>query len=428
MKGAAVVVAACLLIGLPRYKAGVLLGDEGFLAYGAERVLQGEVPHRDFFTLHPAASFYTVAAIFEVFGTSLDTLRTAGLILSIFISLGVYFVALRVVKPIPAAIAAIAAAILGMPSFLYIPFAVWQAMAVGLAAVLLRLDKRPFAAGVVAALAILLRHDQGVYLAVALLTLPERKRFLAGIAVIAAPAAAVVLAVRPMFEQLVLFPFHYAKTSSLPFPPPSSPLALLFYLVPIVDLIALKLLPQKFFPIWSLLFFLQALTRTDLSHLAVALPPFCIVVAALCDTSWKRIAAVAFLLTTIPQTLPGTAGANQPIELERARGIRTADGAGLTAMVRTIQKLVPPQRTILCLPYQPLIYFLAERRNPTHWNYIWKGDQSPADLAALIAQARRDPPQAIVVSGEENVPKEILDYIHAGYVPKFGGQIYVPRP
>lgn len=49
--------------------------DEGLIVCGAERVAHGQVPYRDFFTGYPPAPFYTMAAVFRVFGTTLPAAR-----------------------------------------------------------------------------------------------------------------------------------------------------------------------------------------------------------------------------------------------------------------------------------------------------------------------------------------------------------------
>ena len=42
--------------------------DEGLALLGADRVLGGDIPHRDFFTLYAPGGFYAMAALFHVFG------------------------------------------------------------------------------------------------------------------------------------------------------------------------------------------------------------------------------------------------------------------------------------------------------------------------------------------------------------------------
>src|SRR5690242_13353512 len=62
-------------IAYPRWRAWIDWRDEGLLAYGAVRVLNGEVPHRDFVSLQPPLSYYTAAIVFKLLGTSLLSLR-----------------------------------------------------------------------------------------------------------------------------------------------------------------------------------------------------------------------------------------------------------------------------------------------------------------------------------------------------------------
>src|ERR1019366_6838195 len=46
----------CLSFGLARYRSGIDLADEGCLAYGAVRVMDGQMPNRDFVSLQPPLS------------------------------------------------------------------------------------------------------------------------------------------------------------------------------------------------------------------------------------------------------------------------------------------------------------------------------------------------------------------------------------
>lgn len=49
--------------------------DEGIILTGAHNVLQGAVPHRDFYTNYGPAQFYILAALFDLFGTSASVAR-----------------------------------------------------------------------------------------------------------------------------------------------------------------------------------------------------------------------------------------------------------------------------------------------------------------------------------------------------------------
>ena len=74
----AILLLIAIAIAYPRWRAGIDWRDEGLLAYGAERVVHGEIPHRDFVSLQPPLSFYTAAVAFKLGGTSLATLRVFG--------------------------------------------------------------------------------------------------------------------------------------------------------------------------------------------------------------------------------------------------------------------------------------------------------------------------------------------------------------
>ena len=49
--------------------------DEGIVLQGAERVLRGQIPYRDFFTFYTPGSFYLVALVFRIFGDSFTVAR-----------------------------------------------------------------------------------------------------------------------------------------------------------------------------------------------------------------------------------------------------------------------------------------------------------------------------------------------------------------
>lgn len=70
--------------------------DEGIVLQGAERILRGEMPYRDFFTFYTPGSFYLLAGIFRVFGDSFIVARTSIAIAGAEFSLITYLLARRV--------------------------------------------------------------------------------------------------------------------------------------------------------------------------------------------------------------------------------------------------------------------------------------------------------------------------------------------
>jgi len=50
---------------------GVNVYDEGLIVFGAIRVMNGDVPYRDFYANYGPAQFYVLAGLFKVFGPSI---------------------------------------------------------------------------------------------------------------------------------------------------------------------------------------------------------------------------------------------------------------------------------------------------------------------------------------------------------------------
>ena len=465
---AALLLAFAVAIAYPRWRAGIDWRDEGLLAYGAVRVMHGEVPQRDFVSVQPPLSFYTAAGIFKLCGTSLVSLRGFGLSIFLLLPLLTYGVGRNFMGPVLSFAAATPACILGLPYCNFVPLAVWQGIAASLAAVffflLAALSIRQwlaFPAGALSALSLFLRHDQAVYtmVSIAALTIAlalargdsipgtNLKRalllWLAGIAIVLIPAILIcwrIGALPEMFRQLILFPFTtYRKTSSLPFPRftvwqsiRETAVVLLFYLPPIVQAIASiyvarSLISRRFgrreavltfLVIWSALFYLQVIVRSDFTHLVITLSPFFLLMAfgwsivhekmanyrktnvALSTASAILVALFLWILHSF--ALPDVTQANEQLALDRA-GVRIEQAHVVADFVQRLQASVPPDRSILVLPYQPMFYFLCERRNPTRWNYLWPGDQTAQDHERLIEEAERDPPAMVLLAEQRHV-------------------------
>ena len=490
-----------LIIALPRFCNGIDIGDEGFLAYGAVRVMEGQTPNLNFVSLQPPLSFYSVATVFKLFGTSLITLRALGLCIYLVIPLFVYALSRHLARPTMALAAAVPSAVLGMPFFNFVPFAVWHGVLATLVAAFLFLramdgSRRSlaFLAGVATGLTLLSRHDQGFYLSVAICsyavvhklvnsktvgkTPPGRMLSFWSLGLIALmlPMAihwSVSGAVPEMFKQLIVFPLTvYSKTSSLPMPqfnfdrPVAANVVVgLYYLPPAVQgltvvLLLIRLLRKRFsareakityFLVLSVLFYCQVLTRSDVSHLVITLPPCFVLFAWWLETATTAAAAAIakmagldahgrsvslaaasavlflasavfflFLTYTNPFFLRSLQGPVNKIHLDRAGVHLEAQAAAswetVTAM---IQKYAPRNRSILCLPYQPMLYFLSGRRNPTRWNYLWPGDQTPQDHKDLITQAKSDPPAMVIIFDRPDLQRyarAIIDYVDSEYV------------
>lgn len=86
------VVGFCYYISFFNY--GINLGDEGYVVYGAERVLQGQLPMSDFMS-YPPGSYFLIALLFKVFGVNLLVSRLMEMTFLIINGLLVFYVGKR---------------------------------------------------------------------------------------------------------------------------------------------------------------------------------------------------------------------------------------------------------------------------------------------------------------------------------------------
>lgn len=230
-----------------RLDAGPLsVTGQGLACEGAQRVLEGEVPYRDFWTLYAPGSFYLLAGLFGVFGSSMMVARIAGAVLMATAVFVVYGLARRLVPAWMACVTAIVSAIVlrGMaaeygtyPTVLPCILAAWwcatQSFEKGS-------NRWLFAAGACASAAMLFKHDVGAYAALSIgLTLLLRRLaggasgfwkplgvLLAGCCTLTLPVYLPLLMVagRDMVNDLIVFPltdFRVARPEHYPEPWPN---------------------------------------------------------------------------------------------------------------------------------------------------------------------------------------------------------------
>jgi 4-amino-4-deoxy-L-arabinose transferase-like glycosyltransferase len=70
--------------------------DEGIILQGAERILRGQVLYRDFFSFFTPGSYYLLALLFKIFGSSILVARNALVCLGSILSVITYLLARRV--------------------------------------------------------------------------------------------------------------------------------------------------------------------------------------------------------------------------------------------------------------------------------------------------------------------------------------------
>ena len=155
-----------LSIGIRRFPD---VFDEGYSLYGAERVLNGEVPYRDFWLVYTPAQFYVLAAIFKVFGPSMIAARVYDVLVRFAIVVLMYRIPARLSAPVPAIVSALVG-VLWLGSIDYYSYAMYPALALSLLSVwfLIRHLEGPWAgwpllSGLCVGATTLFRHDLGLY-------------------------------------------------------------------------------------------------------------------------------------------------------------------------------------------------------------------------------------------------------------------------
>src|SRR5438128_1338236 len=91
--------------------------DEGLLAQSAERVLQGEVPHRDFDELYSGGLSYLHALAFEALGTRLISLRYVLLFFFLLFVPALYSLASKVASPLVAGLVTLLGVAWSVPNY-----------------------------------------------------------------------------------------------------------------------------------------------------------------------------------------------------------------------------------------------------------------------------------------------------------------------
>ena len=341
---------------------GLNFADEGFVWYGAQRVLHGEVPIRDFLA-YDLARYYWYATSMQIVGNDgVLAVRKASLVLQILGALlGAYLVLRRDAKP-SYILALLTSTILVL--WMWPDYKVFDHFAslVNILAVTIVLERSTpphfFASGILLGLAALMGRNHGVYGLVAAVAAfvflafqRERREIVGGLC---AWSLGVVVGYAPMFWALatitgfasafwdsIAFLFEASATNiALPFPMPWNAAGLKMYAAHHLALISLSnharvLLFYALFvfaalglgyvvrnlrsqptsinatfvaaALLALPYAHYTLSRTDHAHLAFGIFPFLIGVLTtplVTTTRWRLLGAATLLAVTVLVSLP----------------------------------------------------------------------------------------------------------------------------
>ncbi|HEX5733890.1 MAG TPA: glycosyltransferase family 39 protein [Blastocatellia bacterium] len=173
----AILVMTATLFGWLFNRESVLSYSIGYNLYGAERVMDGETPYRDFHTLYPPATLYLNAAVFKLFGITLYNALLGVFVFKVLTAMALYLCGAKIMPRSWAVVAALSSLIWLRPNgpFKAVPMH-YGALFLALALFFLlnslseRKGRRLLLAGLSLGLLTLFKHNIGGYALIGTLT------------------------------------------------------------------------------------------------------------------------------------------------------------------------------------------------------------------------------------------------------------------
>ena len=414
-----------LLSGLT-IRWGINPHDEGLMLQAGERIVDGQLPYRDFYANYGPGQYFLIGGLDWLFGPSLLTWRIVRVLLDAGVAVLAYLLARRD-APEPLALGAwlAVAAAMAYPS---IPHPNPTALALGFGGLLLA-QRRPALAGALAGVAIAFRFDLGLaaLAGVALLAGGRRaaaRAALAGAAVALVLLAPVVIAAPGDFwDQTIGFALDQQGLQRLPLPGAweggFEPNKILEHYFPYVLLAGTALwlavavrarLPAR---LWAAAPLAGAgvvylLARADVFHLvplAAVLPVLLATAAAAERRAGRTASAVALALVLGLIAIQGLDRKRvqlldppplAAIHVDVADGVKAppAEARALAGLARYIDARVPPgdpvfvanPRFDLVRVGNPLVYVIVGRPNPTRYDVMQPGVITTAPVQREIVR------------------------------------------
>ncbi len=143
------------------FNRGFAYYDEGFILQGAQRILQGELPYRDFDLIYTPGTLFLVSAVFKLFGESILVGRLLTLLVGAFTATLIYFITKGISKNKLVSLFSALIYLSWGPSHVNFPWPTLFAFSTGLL-VAFFLEKNPFAAGVMTFVVFLFKQNFGM--------------------------------------------------------------------------------------------------------------------------------------------------------------------------------------------------------------------------------------------------------------------------
>jgi hypothetical protein len=425
--------------------------DEGIYLAGAQRILRGQVPYRDFFVLTGPGSFWIEAGILGLLGPTLRHARLALVLDLALLSGAVYWLTARLSgRKFALAVTALFFALETRPLFrLYVNHR-WDSSAFGLLAVVFVFagTEHPrfrtlLAAGIAAAVGAWITPSLlavAAFLGLWLLFIRELRRhcipYLLGIASVSLIDAAVLFlqgAFVPMFRDLLWTSTHYPAANRVPYgygAIASGGLRAMFagtsgaaFIARATGLIAVLVpvvLPIAVYAAWmirrlrrtkvdqreklaillmlaSFGFVISTYPRWSADQLLFIAPIFYVLAAYL----FSRVltgrmvrtfaGAIAFALGVASLSYSVLHVMSEPVIETRVGPVRA--GPAERSIIKLVSTRISPGDTLFVYPYLPVVYFLTGSQNPARYSFLQPGMMQAPDYEEALGDLRAHPPR-----------------------------------
>jgi hypothetical protein len=415
----------------------VFSNDEGIYVDGARRMLTGQVPYRDFFTLVAPGSYWLEMMALKIFGMSLTASRLITILdLSILSGCICWLVGYRVTPLAGAWAGTVFMLLQAADPVIALPSHYWDSAALATLALTLVASgaRRPyiFLAGVFLAYATWTTPTTGFLIGVLGFLLWKKNRvrfwpFLHGALAISLCCVCLLArqgALGAMYNQASWTLSNYSGTDRMLYGSHTGGYAALFEGLHSFAwmgqfLMALALIVSAVLPLLATglfwkhrrtlsmqLLFMGGVTllaatypAMDVAHLTYATPLFYALCAIfIARLPWKQIRMGAFAATSI---LAGTAAVYGIIDYANRQSLVTAAGtvrAGSSdaALIRRLTQEIPRGSKAFIFPNLPIAYFLTLSENPTRYSSLQPGMMSIADETAALEELAQNPPQRVI--------------------------------
>ncbi len=419
----------------------VLVGDEGIFVDGARRILDGQVPYRDFFIVMGPGTFWLQALALRIFGITLAASRAVTVLDLSILAACVFWLVSRVNAAYAAWTAAVLVILETADPSLALPTHRWDSAALATLVVTICAAQissvRPhrgaiFLAGCCAAFAAWITPPVGLVGMVIACWMWMKARaqfwpYAAGFTAVTI-SSAVVLAIQgalvPMVRQFFWTGSNYSASNHMFYGSRFGGYGQLFAdagaaeLLPrgliVLGLTLPAILPlililcfwsQRKDPFFRLVFFgglaLIASTypRMDVAHLTYVAPLFYALTAILAASApWPKARVAVFGICTLLASLfawHGIAQHRSETSLEAGVGAIRAS-ADDVAFIQSLEQEVPRGSRLFVFPYLPMAHFLTLDRNPTRYSYLQPGMMNEEDESTAISELSADPPEKVL--------------------------------